>query len=606
VIFRSTSSEVERNITAGGRVQAQLFDDRVQIGSSFTHEDGSALAAGVKSQQIGIDVIADVSESTRVRAEYAVTDQSGDGEGVSDAKLLEVIHTSEKVTAEAYFREEEAGFGLGQTSSNTNGIRRYGARTNIRVNQTDDAETGRRSTSRLEAQVYREENLTTDDARNSGEILAHHEGTRFDVTGGLRFTKDELVDQEDRDSLLAVSRASYAFPKYGLTVQAAAEVPIDGNDEVSSQPSVISLGVDKRVGKVGVINMRHEILNGGGQQSQNTTLGLSATPWTGGTATVSGDNLTNDSGNRLGATVGLDQAVRLTDKISASAGVRARRMLREEENFVDVAPDAAVSPFESNEDFQSAYLGFAYGTDKTSASVRVEARDNSVDQTWIGTGSVARELTEKLSLAGTARARLSEPKGETGTDSRVDLRLGAAWRPRDEGTVVFNRLDLVHTDDQIGQKGTKVVNNLAMNTLVSDRWQLSSNWGTKYVSTEIGDQELSNWSNLLGAETRFDVTERIDLGLRGSMLMSEDAGTAYSWGPSIGVTPIDNVWISAGYNFEGFKDDDFEAAEYTREGVYLQMRIKFDQNTARGLLRRISPSANTTHSASDPNVLSQP
>ena len=90
------------------------------------------------------------------------------------------------------------------------------------------------------------------------------------------------------------------------------------------------------------------------------------------------------------------------------------------------------------------------------------------------------------------------------------------------------------------------------------------------------------------------------------MLTSEDAGTSYSWGPSIGVSPIDNVWVSAGYNFQGFKDDDFEAAEYSREGVYLQMRIKFDQNTASGLLRRISPSANTVGAAPQATALSTP
>ena len=601
-----TSEDVERNITAGGRVQAQVLDGRVQIGSSFTHEDGSNLVAGAKSQQIGVDVIADVTDNTQIRAEYAVTDQSGDGEGVADAKLLEVIHTSEKLAAEAYFREEEAGFGLGQTSSNTNGVRRYGARANLQVQQSDDEDTGRRSTSRLEAQIFREENLTTDASRTSGEILAHHDGTRLDLSGGLRFTQDEFVNQEDRTSLLAVSRASYDIPKHGLSVLATAEVPISGNDEVSGQPSVIGLGVDKRLGKYAIINLRHEILNGGGQRSNNTTLGVSATPWTGGTATLAADNVTNDSGDRLGATVGLDQTIRLTDKITASAGVRARRLVREEAAFVEVAPDAAISPFESNEDFQSVYLGAAYGTAKTSASARIEARDSSIDQTWIGTASVARELSEKLSLAGTSRARVSEAKGGNGTDSRVDLRLGAAWRPRDEGTVVFNRLDLVHTNDEIGQTGTKIVNNAALNTLVNDRWQLSANWGTKYTTTEIADQDLSNWSNLLGAETRYDITEKIDVGLRGSMLTSEDAGTSYSWGPSIGVSPIDNVWVSAGYNFQGFKDDDFEAAEYSREGIYLQMRIKFDQNTASGLLRRISPSANTVGAAPQATALSTP
>lgn len=600
-----TSEDAERNITAGGRVQAQFLDNKIQVGSTFTHEDGSSLVAGAKSQQIGVDLIAEVTENTQIRAEYAVTDQSGDEQGVADAKLLEIIHTSEKITAEAYYREEDGGFGLGQRTSNTNGVRRYGARTNLLVNETDDADTGRRASSRLEAQVYREENLGTGDARNNGEILAHHQGTRTNVSGGLRFTEDELVDREDRNSLLAVSRASYDIPKHGLTLQASAAVPIDGQDEVSSQPSSIAFGVDKRVGKAAVVNLRHEILNGGGQQSGNTTLGVSATPWNGGTATVAADNVTNDSGERLGATVGLDQTVRLTDKISGSLGIRARRMLREEQDFIEVAPDDAISPFETNEDFQSMYLGAAYSTGKTAASARVEVRDSSLDQTWITTSSVARELSEKLSLAGTARARFSNPVGAEGTDSRLDVRLGAAWRPRDEGTVVFNRLDITHTDDQIGQRSTKLVNNVAMNTLMSDRWQLSTNWGTKYVKAEIGDQNLSNWTNLVGAETRYDVTEKIDLGLRGTVMTGEDTGTSYSWGPSVGVSPVDNVWISAGYNVVGFRDDDFEAAEYTRKGVYLQMRVKFDQNTASGLLRRISPSANVVGPAAEPQTLSQ-
>jgi len=102
------------------------------------------------------------------------------------------------------------------------------------------------------------------------------------------------------------------------------------------------------------------------------------------------------------------------------------------------------------------------------------------------------------------------------------------------------------------------------------------------------------------------VTERIDIGLRGSVLTGKDAGTAYSWGPSVGVSPVDNVWLSAGYNVQGFKDKDFEAAEYARKGAYLQLRIKFDQNTASGLLRRISPSANTLGPVENRQVLSAP
>ena len=128
--------------------------------------------------------------------------------------------------------------------------------------------------------------------------------------------------------------------------------------------------------------------------------------------------------------------------------------------------------------------------------------------------------------------------------------------------------------------------------MVADNWQLSSNYGVKYVRADIAGEKHTSWNHLLGAETRFDLTEKIDLGLRGQVLHSPTTNTSeYSWGPSIGVSPVKNVWVSAGYNMMGFKDEDFEAAEYSRKGVYLQMRIKFDQNTARGLLRKISPNA---------------
>ena len=606
IVDYETSEDAERNITAGGRVQGQILNDRVQIGTTFTHENGSALAAGVKSNQIGVDVIAQVTDSTEVRAEYAITDQSNDGQGVADAKLLEIVHTSESVLAEAYFREEDGGFGLGQRNSNTNGVRRYGALGSVKLTEKNDAETGRRTTRNLDVEAYREENLSTGDTRTSGEILATQDGTKFDVSAGIRLTEDDIVDGDDRRSLLAVARASYDISEHGLTIQAAAETPIDGQDGVSNQPQRLSFGVDKRVGNFATVNLRHEILNGGGQQSGNTTLGLSATPWSGGTATIAGDSLSNESGRRVGATVGLDQSIRITDKISGQVGVRARRLFREEADFFEVAPDAVISPFEENEDFQSIYVGAGYRDAKMTASARLETRDNDTDQTWVFSGSAARDLSDKFSLAATGRGRVSDPKGSSETDKLFEARIGASWRPRNEDTVLFNRFDIVNAQPLSGVNTTKLVNNAAMNTLISDRWQLSTNVGTKYTKTDIGDQTVSNWTHLVGGETRFDVTEKIDVGLRGSLLTNNDVGTSYSWGPSIGVSPFENVWISAGYNVQGYRDDDFEAAEYSRKGAYLQLRLKFDQNTASGLLRRISPSANALGPVEDRQVSSAP
>ena len=40
-----------------------------------------------------------------------------------------------------------------------------------------------------------------------------------------------------------------------------------------------------------------------------------------------------------------------------------------------------------------------------------------------------------------------------------------------------------------------------------------------------------------------------------------------------------DLWLSIGYNFDGFKDKDFSLAEYTAQGAYLKVRFKFDQDT---------------------------
>ncbi len=591
VVDFETSEDAERNLTYGGRVQAHLLNKKIRVGSTFVHEDGSNLSGGVEQNQVGVDIIAQITESTQLRAEYAITETVGTtSDGTSDAILAEVIHTSEKFSGEAYFREEEAGYGLGQTGSNTNGVRRYGVKGSYKIQEFEDEATGQRGSRHIEAQAFREENLTNGNARNTGEILTRHEGARLSVSAGLRASRDELVEGEDRESITAIGRASLRVPSIDATLQFSHEQPLGGNDEVSAFPRRTTIGLDKPIGSIAILSARHEIIDGPNSADNNTSIGITANPWASTTITANTDLLTNDSGRRLGATVGLDQQVKLTDKWSASVGVRSRNVFDQQGEFIEVAPDDAISPIEINEDFDSAYIGLAYKTDVTSASARVEGRHSSAGDTWTASTAVARELTEELSFAGSARGLFNETRGTNDATSQLDVRLGGAWRPRDEDTIIFDRLDVSHRHNENGERETKIVNNLAVNTMLTDRLQATANYGVKNVRTEIAGQNLKSWNHLLGGEARFDITDSIDIGLRGSMLTSKGTNTTdYSFGPSIGVSPIKNVWVSAGYNFKGFKDDDFEAAEYSREGVYLQMRLKFDQDTARGLLRRISP-----------------
>jgi len=143
----------------------------------------------------------------------------------------------------------------------------------------------------------------------------------------------------------------------------------------------------------------------------------------------------------------------------------------------------------------------------------------------------------------------------------------------------------------------RIINNLALNR-VSREWdqsdregnlfrryernQWSLYYGAKYALDTFDGEDYSGFTDLIGLEVRHDVRPWLDVGLQASTLSVWSTGTrSYSVGPMIGVSPVKNGWVTLGYNHKGFTDSDFDAARYTGQGVYLQLRFKFDQDTFR-------------------------
>ena len=293
-------------------------------------------------------------------------------------------------------------------------------------------------------------------------------------------------------------------------------------------PQRSRIGVSKVVNRWATLNVNHEYRNGASLEAHTTTAGVQLTPWTGGSVTIGSDVMTQDSSRRLGATVGLDQKIKFDEKWTGSVGVTHHAVVAGSGDLGQVIPDAAVSPIELSEDFTSAYIGLGYRTQWTAGSARIETRLNEQEDAYIASGSVSREVSETFSVAGTARLQLTQPEdlgaGETDEVSG-DLKVGFAWRPRVEGPVVLNRLDVEYDRSRFGDTTTKVVNNLAANSYVGDRTQVAAHYGVKYVESEFGGIKVSDWTHLLGGEARFDVTERIDLGIHGSILYVPGSGT---------------------------------------------------------------------------------
>ncbi|HHL43385.1 MAG TPA: carboxypeptidase regulatory-like domain-containing protein, partial [Hellea balneolensis] len=464
VVDYETSETAERNVSYGGRVQAQLRKGKVRVGSTFAHEGGNTNSAGAKGDMIGVDMIAQLREGTELRLEYALTSHKDaqNERQTANAYLAEIVHTSDKLTADVYVRQEEKGYGLAQRSSTTADIRRYGANANYKISEFESQKNGRRGSRNVAASFYREDNLGTGDSRTLGEITLGHEGETLGATVGLRQVKDDIVGRESRESLLALASVRYSLPKHGATFQISHEQPIGGKNGVDDFPQRTRLSVDKTITKKASVQISHDILAGDTHRGQNTALGITYAPWAGTQITAGSDMITSDGGRRIGATIGLDQQFQLSETWSVSGGLSNRHILSQSGTIDQIAPDLATSSLEVNENYTAAYVGLGYRTKTTSITSRVEGRAGTTSSDQILSLAAAREVSETLSFAGAVRATFRQQDEQAGNplfgkSTRIDSRFGVAWRPRSDGFVVLNRFDLIFDDALSGIKTSKLI-----------------------------------------------------------------------------------------------------------------------------------------------------
>ena len=598
VVDYETSDVGARGVTAGLRAATRFAEGKVQTGITVIHEDdGSTRDAGA-SDLVATDLTLRVGENAEIRAEYARSETQSDlGRKTGDAVLIEATRRTDRVSATGYYREESEGFGLGQQASSTTAIRRLGAQISAELGVIDKAESSDRIVRSVEAQAYHETNLTQNAERNVADLVWQQDSQTLGIRAGLRAVAEDFGDTaEPRQSVLALAGLRKSFVDQGLTLSAVFEKPItvrgNSSEESSLFPGRTVLGLDKSLGQRATANLRHEITNGTNASGQNTIAGITWQPLGGTKVSAATDMITNDSGRRIGATVGVDQVWQINDAWAVSGGLARRANVDGTDEPLNPTADAAIGPLEEGvrspltgaEQYRSAYLGAAYQSEGMAGSTRIEARESTSGSRLVATLGGAREITKSLSFSGAARHQWENPTGQTvRTDSEV--RLGAAWRPRGEGLILLNRLDAGHARESQTERRTKIVNNLAVNAMLSKQTQLSVYHGIKRVETEFEGARATGTTHLLGAELRHDVFKGVDVGLQTTWSSSDASRTeAWSFGPSVGFSPERNVWVSLGWNVSGFDDADFEAAKYRNEGPYVKLRAKFDQNTAKGLL----------------------
>lgn len=595
VVEYETSAPVARNLTAGGRLARRLMGGRAEIGVTGLHEDGrDGLREG--GDLGAVDVRYDLTPTTQARLEYGLTRrETATGRETADAFIAELKHVSDRLRADAYYRETDAAYGLRQQSSAVTGVRRFGAELSYRFQRFIGAKSGAQTSRYADAKAYREENLETGASRSVAEVALRQENAATAGAVGLKGVVEAPAAGLRRRALLSTLSFRHGFEKLGLTLRASRDQPIASEGESTFFPKRTILGFDQRLFDKATLSVSHEIEDRDQGSNSKTIVGVVAEPWSGARLSAAGDVASAESGRRLGATFGVDQRVRISKDWTGSLGMSRRETFGADGVVApadDIVPDDPVSPIAAGERFTSLYVGAGYQSGATTGSARFEHRKSDASRRYTALLGAARQLGNSLSFAGAAR--YSQDNNELEPDRRsLDARFGAAYRPdASDGLIILNRFDVKIDNTDGAFNSWKAINNLAVNLQPYERIQVSLNHGLKYAVLDDGFLKYSGFTELFGVETRFDVTRTIDVGFRGLALYTHGSGVLdYAFGPSVGFNPANNIWFGFGWNFSGIKDEDFVAADYAQKGPYLQLRMKFDQTTAKGLLDLISPGA---------------
>ena len=559
-------------ITAGGRGSVKFAEDRVEVGATYLQEGATA----GDSRLAGTDLRWQIAASTELKAEIARS-ESDDPTATDQAMayVTQLEHVTESLDARVYLREQETGFGLGQQMASEDGTRKFGA--DARYNITEQFA--------LEGETYRQEMLDSGAQRDYVSAEARHEMEDYTLGLGARHVADTGLIDGDRESQQAFVNGSVDLFRDRITLRAAQDLPLGGKNSSIDFPARSLVGVDYHWRASTSFFAEYEHADGEDFDADMTRVGVRTSPWERAQIQSSMSQQATEYGPRVFANFGLMQGWKASERWDLDFGVDQSRTVRGAAAS-PFNPNAAMSSGSLNGDYLAAFMGATFRGKFWTFASRVENRHSDQEDRRLFTGGFYREP-----IAGHAFAMSTtwfDSQFATGADTMAsEMQLAWAYRPVTSAWIVLNRLDLKQESqsDLFGEfESARIINNLNSNWQLNPWMQLGLQLGARYVRSTFDDERYSGLSSLYGVDMRRDLTERFDVGLHGTMLSSLESGVSETAvGVDVGYALAKNVWMSIGYNFTGFRDDDFEASRYTAQGPFIKFRMKVDQETFKDL-----------------------
>jgi uncharacterized repeat protein (TIGR01451 family) len=606
-----TLDVADDELNAGARVGVSLKEGRVQAGVTGVRDESWQSRGNL----IGADLKVKVGKDSEVRVEVAETrGELGVLTPEGAAWLTEFEHHSGRYDALVYARRQEADFGrtLSQQSGGDAGQEKVGAEGQIRLAPGWS----------VNGQLYQQENLVSDVTRDAVASKLQYKNDNGGFSVGAQVINDRagngVLAGQDFRSEQATASANRFFLKRKLELSAQAETGFGGQSESVDFPDRYLAGASYLLNDQVRLLAGQEFTDGYAFNTSTSRAGVQVTPWKGARldSTLNKSDI-SEYGPRTFAQYGLTQGIVLNQRWGVDFSVDSSQTLKENgaaqpvlNGAHPVASGGSLTGPGLTEDFVAVSTGATYRAPVWSWNGRLEDRNG---ETADRVGLVSNFLRQaQAGVAFASSSQLFRNKQISGTDGWLaSLDLSWAWRPLGVQWSILDRLEVRYEELESGMgagqlfgnnslagnnaSSRRIINNFALNR-VSREWdaadrqgnlfrryernQWSLYYGAKYALDSFDGEEYDGYSDLLGIEVRHDLKTWLDVGLQASSLNSwSQHAHAYSFGPQVGVSPVANGWVTLGWNVRGFTDNDFDAARYTAQGPYLQLRFKFDQNS---------------------------
>ncbi len=596
-------------LVGGVRADWTSHNGKVRVGATAIsdHSDLGRTNLGA------VDLKAKLSAKTEIRAEAGVSQTNGT---ISQAWQVEAEHHDHKLDMLAYARSTDQGYGAGQNATAEQGRRKFGLDARLRINEALSITTS----------AWIDHSLTNDEMRQALQVKAEYKTRAADLRLGISTLNDRLATGDTDHSTVIEAGVAKQFFKGRLEIEAATSFGL-GQTQSIDQPATDTLTLRYLLTpKVKLIGS-YEIAHGSAISTRTGRIGFEMQPWRGAKVTATaGDQSIAEYGARSFAAFGLSQSLDITKHLTVDASLDANKVLGGIDTSKIINPaQPVVTGGQLNgsgtltENFTAATLGATWRAGLWSATLRGEMRNGQYAERRGVTFGAIRQLGEG-SVVGSGFT-VTRATGTDGSASSVlDSTIAAAYRPAGSGFALLTKAEyrsdtvlaasvatsgVLSASSIAGIAGTAGTTDLAISGNAKSRRviaSVSANWSPKNVDeeednfvqrSEIGvftavrhnfdaydGYNLAGTTVLAGVDAHIGIGARIEVG--GSVTVRanvSDHTTSYSAGPQIGFVPRKDVLLVVGYNFSGYRDPDFSAANNTNRGVFATLKVKFDTGT---------------------------